>query len=162
MLHTVEKIGGTSMSQYQAVRDNIVLYNRNNDNYYQRMLVVSALWRHYRRPAGVQAHRRAGVYATFADAEDDQAWEQALDNVCQRMAQINEEMFGATPERALADAFCKSALPAFATACTSCAGSVPLASFSWPSSCRPYESCWRPWARPTVPTTWCCICVRAG
>jgi len=39
---TVEKIGGTSMSDYNAVRDNIILRRSNRETYYQRIFVVSA------------------------------------------------------------------------------------------------------------------------
>ncbi|GGB46440.1 aspartate kinase [Oceanisphaera marina] len=105
MSHTVEKIGGTSMSQYQAVRDNIVLHNRKPDGYYQRMLVVSAFGGITDGLLECKRTGAPGVYATYADAEDDSAWEQTLDNVCNRMAQINEDMFAQTPERALADSF---------------------------------------------------------
>ena len=40
-MHTVEKIGGTSMSNYISVRDNIVL-NPSLASIYQRIFVVSA------------------------------------------------------------------------------------------------------------------------
>lgn len=40
--HTVEKIGGTSMSDYEAVRDNIILGKRRKSDLYQRIFVVSA------------------------------------------------------------------------------------------------------------------------
>ena len=40
--HTVEKIGGTSMSNYEAVRDNIILGGRSKGELYQRIFVVSA------------------------------------------------------------------------------------------------------------------------
>jgi len=73
-LHTVEKIGGTSMANYEAVRDNIIIGNRNKDELYQRIFVVSAY-------AGVTnellEHKKTGepgVYALFADAESDWAW----------------------------------------------------------------------------------------
>lgn len=41
-MHTIEKIGGTSMSDYQSVRDNIILKPVNQDTLYQRVFVVSA------------------------------------------------------------------------------------------------------------------------
>ena len=105
MSHTVEKIGGTSMSQYQAVRDNIILHKRTPEQYYQRLLVVSAFGGVTDGLLECKRTGAPGVYATYADAEDDSAWEQALDNVLNRMAKINEDMFGQTPERALADSF---------------------------------------------------------
>ena len=39
---TVEKIGGTSMSQFQDVLNNIVIGSRKNDELYNRIFVVSA------------------------------------------------------------------------------------------------------------------------
>ena len=39
--HTVEKIGGTSMSNFDAVKENIIK-NPKNENIYQRIFVVSA------------------------------------------------------------------------------------------------------------------------
>ncbi len=42
MSHTVEKIGGTSMSEYEAVRDNVVLKNGRDEDLYNRIFVVSA------------------------------------------------------------------------------------------------------------------------
>ena len=105
MSHTVEKIGGTSMSQYQAVRDNIILHNRTPEQYYQRLLVVSAFGGVTDGLLECKRTGAPGVYATYADAEDDSAWEQTLDNVLSCMAKINADMFGQTPERALADSF---------------------------------------------------------
>ncbi|MGO1617302.1 MAG: aspartate kinase [Oceanisphaera sp.] len=103
--HTVEKIGGTSMSEYEAVRDHVVLHNRTPEQYYQRILVVSAFGGVTDGLLECKRTGAPGVYATYADSEDDSAWEQTLDNVCNYMAQINEDMFGKTPERALADSF---------------------------------------------------------
>jgi aspartate kinase len=40
--HTVEKIGGTSMSDYAAVRDNIIFHKQAQKEGYQRIFVVSA------------------------------------------------------------------------------------------------------------------------
>ena len=42
MNHTVEKIGGTSMSEYSAVRDNVILKGNNSNDIYNRVFVVSA------------------------------------------------------------------------------------------------------------------------
>lgn len=105
LLHTVEKIGGTSMSEYQAVRDNIVLHKRSGLELYQRVMVVSAFGGITDGLLECKRTGAPGVYATYADAEDDSAWEQALDNVANRMAKVNEDMFALTPERALADSF---------------------------------------------------------
>lgn len=89
--HTVEKIGGTSMSRYEAVRDNIVL---RGDQPYQRVLVVSAY-------AGVTNllldHKKTGepgVFALFANTEeDDEGWREGLQRVQAHMEAINAELF---------------------------------------------------------------------
>ena len=39
---TVEKIGGTSMSQFENVLKNIIIGNRKPGEYYKRIFVVSA------------------------------------------------------------------------------------------------------------------------
>ena len=92
-LHTVEKIGGTSMSNYEAVRDNIIVANYTNEELYQRIFVVSAY-------SGVTnellEHKKTGepgVYALFADAESDWAWADDLTKLIQFMTDINGELF---------------------------------------------------------------------
>lgn len=91
--HSVEKIGGTSMSDYQAVRDNIVLRPARKDFLYQRVFVVSAY-------SGVSddllEHKKTGmpgVYALFANSDDDAAWEQALINLRAKLHLINTTLF---------------------------------------------------------------------
>ena len=66
--HTVEKIGGTSMSDYAAVRDNIIKKPVQPETLYQRIFVVSAY-------SGVTdkllEHKKTGgpgVYSLFADS----------------------------------------------------------------------------------------------
>src|SRR5690554_3377506 len=91
--HTVEKIGGTSMSQYRQVRDNILVGNRQGDELYQRIFVVSAY-------GGVTdlllEHKKTGepgVYALFANAESDWAWGDAPTQVSERLCEINADLF---------------------------------------------------------------------
>jgi len=103
--HTVEKIGGTSMSNYPAVRDNIVLRNRAEKELYNRIFVVSAY-------SGVTdnllEHKKSskqGVYALFTSSEKEYAWQQALDEVCDLMLSINRELFESPLLREQADGF---------------------------------------------------------
>ncbi|PPK53313.1 aspartate kinase [Marinobacter persicus] len=91
--HTVEKIGGTSMSNYEAVRDNIIVGNRNKDDLYQRIFVVSAY-------GGVTdellEHKKTGepgVYALFADAESDWAWGDDLTKLVKFLTDLNGNLF---------------------------------------------------------------------
>ncbi|PVZ72149.1 aspartate kinase [Pelagibaculum spongiae] len=102
MQHTVEKIGGTSMSNYEAVRDNIICYP---EQPYNRIFVVSAY-------GGVTdlllEHKKtgdSGIYGLFAHAEDGQAWRQAMDDVRARMLEINAGLFEDPALKQQADQF---------------------------------------------------------
>lgn len=94
--HSIEKIGGTSMSDYVAVRDNIVKRPTREDTLYQRIFVVSAY-------GGVSndllEHKKSGipgVYALFASSEDEDngAWLEALEKLRIKLHGINETLFG--------------------------------------------------------------------
>lgn len=91
--HTVEKIGGTSMSNYEAVRDNIIIGDREKADLYQRIFVVSAY-------GGVTdellEHKKTGepgVYALFADAESDWAWGDDLTKLVKFLTDKNSDLF---------------------------------------------------------------------
>ena len=103
--HTVEKIGGTSMSDYATVRDNILIGSRTGPELYGRVFVVSAY-------GGVTdlllEHKKTGepgVYALFANADSDRAWHDALDEVAARMSNLNQSLFADAAMRREADAF---------------------------------------------------------
>ena len=87
---TVEKIGGTSMSQYQSVRDNIILYPQ---NLYNRIFVVSAY-------GGITddllEHKKSGkpgVYGLFAKYDNQTDWLQALRDLSKKFQKLNAELF---------------------------------------------------------------------
>lgn len=99
MTYTVEKIGGTSMSAFDAVLDNILL----RDSPYQRVFVVSAY-------AGItdallesKHSGRAGIYQLVA--KRDEEWRHALTALKQRMLLINENIFADPLNRVCADTF---------------------------------------------------------
>lgn len=86
----VEKIGGTSMNQYAAVRDNIILHSKFP---YQRIFVVSAY-------GGVTdlllEHKKSGtpgVYGLFANDDIDSNWHVALENLASKLNEINAGLF---------------------------------------------------------------------
>lgn len=104
-MHTVEKIGGTSMSRFDEVMDNILLGDRTVDQLYNRIFVVSAY-------AGMTnlllEHKKTGepgVYARFADAHSEDAWLEALEGVRSCMLQKNAQLFEAGYELSAADRF---------------------------------------------------------
>ncbi|MBN2647627.1 MAG: aspartate kinase [Thiotrichales bacterium] len=99
---SVEKIGGTSMSAYEAVRDNIVLYPPSP---YHRVLVVSAY-------AGVTnlllEHKKSGqpgVYGLFARGDDSHEWQTALETLRAELLKINSELFSDSEQLKQANAF---------------------------------------------------------
>ncbi len=99
---SVEKIGGTSMSAYEAVRDNIILYP---ENLYNRAFVVSAY-------GGVTnlllEHKKTGepgVYALFARGGDAQTWQNSLETLRAELLKINAELFSDSEQLKHANAF---------------------------------------------------------
>jgi aspartate kinase len=103
--HSVEKIGGTSMSNYAAVRDNIIFKPTRSAQPYQRIFVVSAY-------AGVTndllEHKKTGqpgVFSLFANNDDDDGWRQALQTLRAKMQRINAALFENGDLLTQADAF---------------------------------------------------------
>jgi aspartate kinase len=84
---TVEKIGGTSMSRFQDVLNNIIIGKRKKAEYYNRIFVVSAYndvtnWLLEHKKTG-----EPGVYARFAEQKGYQG---ALKKVLGKLVEINE------------------------------------------------------------------------
>lgn len=106
-MHTVEKIGGTSMSRFEELMNTILVGKRQTpEELYNRIFVVSAY-------SGITnnllEHKKSGepgVYARFANAESEEAWAEELNKVQVRMEEINAELFpDAEFERNAADSF---------------------------------------------------------
>jgi aspartate kinase len=103
--HTVEKIGGTSMSRPDDLIDSVLIGKLRGRDLYQRIFVVSAY-------AGVTdmllEHKHSGdpgVYALFNEGEDAGLWEQALANALAHMRQLNAGIFRNAEDLARADEF---------------------------------------------------------
>lgn len=97
MSHTVEKIGGTSMSDYAAVRDNIVLKNGKAEDVYQRVFVVSAYGGLTNLLLENKHNGQPGVYGFFASTDstdNDASWQEAFLALRQRIYAINKALFG--------------------------------------------------------------------
>lgn len=103
-MHTVEKIGGTSMSRFQELMDTILIGSRQPHELYQRIFVVSAYGGMTNLLLEHKKTGEPGVYARFADAESQQAWQSALDEVRRAMLAKNAELFSGS-ELQQADAF---------------------------------------------------------
>nr|WP_314257990.1 aspartate kinase [uncultured Devosia sp.] len=103
--HTVEKIGGTSMSRTAELMQTVLIGDRKDDALYNRIFVVSAY-------AGITdallEHKKSGepgVYALFANAEGGWAWGDALSGVADRMYGINNTIFQDDGARQTANRF---------------------------------------------------------
>lgn len=105
MRHTVEKIGGTSMSQYESIKDNVILNDRFKDDPYHRIFVVSAF-------GGVTdillEHKKTGepgIYALFSSTDTQWEWNDALSGLLEHLKGINQQMFPDELTRQQADQF---------------------------------------------------------
>lgn len=109
-LHTVEKIGGTSMSDYKATRENIYLNPGLNGELYQRIFVVSAYGGITNALLEHKKSGQPGVYALFASAEEQGSWQEAFAELRQQMLDINASFFDAELELIEANDFINSRL----------------------------------------------------
>ena len=83
---TVEKIGGTSMSQFKDCLHNIIIGKRTDADMYNRIFVVSAYnnvtnWLLEHKKTG-----EAGIYVKFLNNED---YTTALDELCEKLIALN-------------------------------------------------------------------------
>lgn len=92
-MHSVEKIGGTSMSSFSEVLNNIFLTEHPTHGVYQRIFVVSAYSGMTNQLLEHKKTGEPGVYQRFAEASSDEAWQQALEAVRAAMLAKNEEIF---------------------------------------------------------------------
>jgi aspartate kinase len=103
--HTVEKIGGTSMSRVNELKDTLFIGDRKGEDLYGRVFVVSAF-------GGITnlllEHKKTGepgVYAHFAGAGSDHGWHGALNRVAEEMQRLNREVLSHPGDIEQADAF---------------------------------------------------------
>jgi aspartate kinase len=94
--HTIEKIGGTSMSDYESVRDNIVLGGKRK-TLFQRVFVVSAYGGITNELLEHKKSGQPGIFELFANGMEDDAWMQKFDDLKQKLYAINQNLFGDTP-----------------------------------------------------------------
>lgn len=102
--HTVEKIGGTSMLDYEAVRDNIILA-RSAATPYGRIFVVSAYAGVTNRLLEHKKSGRPGVYALFASSEHEGSWREEFALLREDIYALNEALFPQADERKRANSF---------------------------------------------------------
>ena len=105
--HTVEKIGGTSMSRVDELRDTLFIGERTGADRYGRVFVVSAF-------GGITnlllEHKKtgdAGVYARFANSDNDHGWHEALDKVAEAMTEAHGKVLEHSADIERADGFAR-------------------------------------------------------
>lgn len=103
--HTVEKIGGTSMSRIVELRDGLIIGDRKGRDLYGRIFVVSAF-------GGITnlllEHKKSGepgVYALFANDDDDHGWLDALTRVRDAMEAAHAAVLDHPADLSAADEF---------------------------------------------------------
>ncbi len=99
---TVEKIGGTSMSKFDEVLKNIIIGEREDVDYYNRIFVVSAYenvtnWLLEHKKTG-----EPGIYQKFINNED---YSRALHNLLNKLLEINRTFAGIKLDLELAEKF---------------------------------------------------------
>ncbi|MBA5684413.1 aspartate kinase [Photobacterium damselae subsp. damselae] len=100
MTITVEKIGGTSMTAFDSVLDNIILRPQSP---YNRIFVVSAYSGMTDALLEDKKTKKPGVYQLIAN--QDNSWCEALSYIEKRMRLVNENIFADPISRIRADKF---------------------------------------------------------
>ena len=85
--HTVEKIGGTSMSRFGELMNNVIIGSRSKAEYYNRIFVVSAYGGITNLLLEDKKTGEPGVYGRFAAEED---WQEALETVREKMIEYKK------------------------------------------------------------------------
>ncbi|MCB1706208.1 MAG: aspartate kinase [Halioglobus sp.] len=91
--HTVEKIGGTSMLDYTAVRDNIILGRDTSRDPYGRIIVVSAYAGITNRLLEHKKSGHPGVFALFAGSKLERSWRDELELLRDELYALNAGLF---------------------------------------------------------------------
>ncbi|QIE57292.1 aspartate kinase [Pikeienuella piscinae] len=107
--HTVEKIGGSSMSRAGDLVETIFVGERESDAIYGRIFVVSAFGGITDLLLEHKKSGQSGVYALFAEAGTNdgghEGWSDALSRVGAKMIGIHGELLDDIGDRQRADAF---------------------------------------------------------
>ncbi len=103
-IHTVEKIGGTSMSRFDELLDNIFIGKRPKAELYNRIFIVSA----YGGVTNLLLENKKtgdpGIYGSFA-AGNNREWQEKLDATTAFMIAINRSFEKIGLDQKRADAF---------------------------------------------------------
>ena len=87
-IHTVEKIGGTSMSRFDELLDNILIADRKGGELYNRVFVVSAYSGVTNKLLEHKKSGEPGIYQKFA--QNDKTWTSTLDELKAFLLELNK------------------------------------------------------------------------
>ena len=102
-MHTVEKIGGTSMSRFGELMDNILIGKRSGADLYNRIFVVSAYGGITNLLLEDKKTGAPGIYGLFAAGDND--WELKLAETRNRMIEYNRSFESLGLDQTVADNF---------------------------------------------------------
>ncbi|WP_397543852.1 aspartate kinase [Roseovarius salis] len=103
--HTVEKIGGTSMSRVDELLGTLLIGGREGADLYHRIFVVSAFGGITDLLLEHKKSGRPGVYGLFANDDDDHGWLDALSEVSEAMCAAHREVLDHPGDLTMADEF---------------------------------------------------------
>ncbi|QPM91073.1 aspartate kinase [Pseudooceanicola algae] len=101
--HTVEKIGGTSMSKVHELRDSLLIGDR--DDLYHRIFVVSAFGGITNKLLEHKKSGQPGVYALFSNDDNAHGWLDALTEVGEAMREAHRVVLEHSADIHVADEF---------------------------------------------------------
>jgi len=102
---TVEKIGGTSMSQFKDVLHNIIIGKRSASEMYNRIFVVSA----YNNVTNwLLEHKKTGEPGIYVKFLNDENYVGALDELCGKLIALNRTFEDIKLDQKMADQFIKN------------------------------------------------------
>ena len=101
--HTVEKIGGTSMSRFGEVLNNVIIGHRKPEELYNRIFIVSAYGGITNLLLENKKNGEPGVFGKFAAGDD--SWKDALETVRNSMIEYNRSFEAIGLDQKVADDF---------------------------------------------------------
>lgn len=81
------------MSNYPAVRDNIIMRPRRRDSLYHRIYVVSAYGGITNELLEHKKTGKPGIYSLFASSEQEEGWQEAIQSLKAKVHEINSDLF---------------------------------------------------------------------
>ncbi len=103
-IHTVEKIGGTSMTRFRELMDNILIGQRSGTALYNRIFVVSAYGGVTNLLLENKKTDEPGIYAAFA-AGDNATWQLKFEETRKKLIEFNRSFESLGLDQKDADSF---------------------------------------------------------